>query len=630
MISITDEDIKRVEQKFDLIFDDESKEFIKCMESKDIQACPGAGKTTSLVAKLDILVNHMPFSDNSGILVLTHTNVAVDEIKKKLGTNARVILGYPNLVGTFQSFINKFLAIPMYVKIYGKKPERIDSEIFEKKLLSKLKSYYIDGVVVKSAEANNFSNLESFLTSLEIEETKIILKQVNGRKKTIVNKGKPSYSKIKKALNNKIINEVIIDGYLTYSHCYKLALQYLNDYPYISNIFQKRFKYVFIDEAQDTDDRQFEILNRLFSESNVVVQKIGDNNQAIFSFSGQKAQGWEIDDNSIEIKNTKRFSILIAEQVEKVAISKQELNGNNNVVIKPTIIVFDENCIEEVIPRFAELIIEYNLHNIGNAIFKAVGGVAKINDKGHTLPSYFPDYKKDDNCFSLYDTLQEKLKNCFENELQLSEYRDIVLDIIKEYLKSENIYYFDKPFTKRTILRYLKEYNEQSYNDFKLELFNIVDKLVKSECIIDELKSILNIILDANGATLNESILESIIKVYKYNKKTKLLSNIYKHGKANIEIQISTIHRVKGETHTATLVLETFKNGYDIMQLLKLLQNKKKTGLEAKKKLLYVAMSRPTSFLCLAIHKNSKITDVDVRLLEENGFEIIAIQEGPS
>jgi len=617
MINITDEDIKKVEEKFDLSFDNESKEFIKCMESKDIQACPGAGKTTSLVAKLDILADHMPFSDNSGILVLTHTNVAVDEIKKKLGTNARVILGYPNHVGTFQSFINKFLAIPMYVKIYGKKPERIDSDIYYdifQNRFDSINEFHRKWLQQRADE--KFINVLDLIENLEIQKDAIKYKNRN-----LITSKSNMFSAIMTIAY--IPYSIIEDGYLSYSHCYDLALQYLTDYPHISNMFQKRFKYIFIDEAQDTDDRQFEILNMLFNDSNVVVQKIGDNNQAIFSFSGQKAQGWEIDDDSIEIKNTKRLSSLISKQVEKVAISKQELNGNDNIAIKPTIILFDEGCTEEVIPRFAELIIEYNLHNIGDTIFKAVGGVAKINDKGHTLPSYFPDYKKDDNCFSLYDTLQEKLKNCFETGLQLSEYSDIVLDIIKEYLKNEDIYYIDKPFTKRTILKYLKEYNEQSYNNFKLGLFNIVDKLVKNECIIDELKSILNIILDANSAILNESMLKSIIKAYKYNKKTKLLSNIYKHGKANIEIQISTIHKVKGETHTATLVLETFKKGYDISQLIKLLQNKKKSGLEAKKKLLYVAMSRPTHLLCLAIHNN--LTDTDIEILKANGFNIIKL-----
>ena len=226
MLQITDEDIKKVEQKFKLDFDDESKEFIKCLKTKDIQACPGAGKTTSLVAKLDILSNQMPFSDNSGVLVLTHTNVAVDEIKSKLGLNAKIVLSYPNHVGTFQSFVDKYLAIPMYIKLFGNKPERIDSEIFEVKLLEKLKGYYLDNFIVFSSEANNFNNIEKYLKSLKVEEDKVVLK-TSGGNKTIVGKGKQTFNNLQRALSDNIVNQVRMDGYLTYNHCYILASIYI-------------------------------------------------------------------------------------------------------------------------------------------------------------------------------------------------------------------------------------------------------------------------------------------------------------------------------------------------------------------------------------------------------------------
>jgi len=149
---ITEQDIIDVERKLSLNFDDGSKEFIKCAVTKDIQACPGAGKTTSLVAKLDILASKMPFPNKSGILVLTHTNVAVDEIKHKLGHNGSKLLGYPNHVGTFQSFVNKYLAIPMYVKIFGKKPKTIDSEIFHEKLVSSMASSWMGKILLERAE----------------------------------------------------------------------------------------------------------------------------------------------------------------------------------------------------------------------------------------------------------------------------------------------------------------------------------------------------------------------------------------------------------------------------------------------------------------------------------------------
>ncbi|WP_369127725.1 UvrD-helicase domain-containing protein [Brevibacillus laterosporus] len=59
-------------------------------QSKDIQACPGSGKTTTLLAKLTILSRKLPLKSNKGICVLTHTNVAVDEIRKRLGGRADV------------------------------------------------------------------------------------------------------------------------------------------------------------------------------------------------------------------------------------------------------------------------------------------------------------------------------------------------------------------------------------------------------------------------------------------------------------------------------------------------------------------------------------------------------------
>ena len=175
MIEITDAHIAEFESRFDrLSFDDESKDFIKCLDSKDIQACPGAGKTTSLVAKLDIIASQMPFKDNSGILVLTHTNVAVDEIKAKLGANAKILLSYPNHVGTFQSFVNKFLAIPMYVKLVGKRPERIDNEIYENIFIKQLAGSLLYGLKEKfkqqeTTEQGKLENVKNFLKSFYID-----------------------------------------------------------------------------------------------------------------------------------------------------------------------------------------------------------------------------------------------------------------------------------------------------------------------------------------------------------------------------------------------------------------------------------------------------------------------------
>ena len=85
-ISITDQDIDEVEVLLgDVSFDQTRREIIKNLESFDVQAFPGSGKTTVLIAKLAILAKKWPYS-HKGICVLSHTNVAKDEIDRRLET----------------------------------------------------------------------------------------------------------------------------------------------------------------------------------------------------------------------------------------------------------------------------------------------------------------------------------------------------------------------------------------------------------------------------------------------------------------------------------------------------------------------------------------------------------------
>jgi DNA helicase II / ATP-dependent DNA helicase PcrA len=619
MINITDSHIEEIERKFGFSFDDESKEFIKCLKTKDIQACPGAGKTTSLVAKLDIIAQHMPFKDNSGILVLTHTNVAVDEIKKKLGLNAKTLLSYPNHVGTFQSFVNKFLAIPMYIKLFGKKPERIDRDVFYKIFQERfdLCNDFHKNWLQKRAD-EKYVNVLTFIENFDISESEIKYKGRN-----VITTSSLMFNEIKTI--SQIPYKIVKNGYLTYSHCYELALKYLNDYENIKEIFQKRFKYVFVDEVQDTDDRQFEILDKLFSNSDVIIQRIGDKNQAIFSNMNSSSIGWKVNSDFLEIKNTKRLSKVISEKVTNFAISPQDLKGNEEITIFPTIILYDiENIGELVFKEFGNIIIENGLHNIENSKFKAVGAVGKIHEKGEiTIPSYFPDFTKNDDDSVNYDSILEKIKLFDKNKFLAKDFRKILLDVVIEYLKLKDVKNEDKYFTKKTLFQFLENKEKNIYIDFKIKLFNSVKKLYKQECIDDEIKIKLEIILNLFGKRIDEISLKTIIKNYKINFSDKTTKNKFKYENADIEfeIDISTIHKIKGETHTATLVLETYKNKYDLEILLNLLKNKKRASFDDKKKLLYVAMSRPTHLLCFAMNKEH-VNELDREELQNCGFII--------
>jgi hypothetical protein len=187
---ITKEEIEYAEkillpegQSFD---EDERRKIIREVKSCCVEACPGSGKTTVLIAKLIILANRMPLKNNKGICVLTHTNVAIEEIKKKLGAKSDVLFKYPNYFGTLQSFIDKYLAIPCYKEKYKRNIEMID-DAYVDAIYSKIK--YWNGlyptfmrckVKVKSIKYN-FETEEYSFGNVNINKSNKDFHLLNGR-----------------------------------------------------------------------------------------------------------------------------------------------------------------------------------------------------------------------------------------------------------------------------------------------------------------------------------------------------------------------------------------------------------------------------------------------------------------
>ena len=118
-------------------FDETRVNIIKEDSSCYVQACPGSGKTTALLAKLIILANKMPLPEGKGVCVLTHTNVAIDEIKAKLGQKADVLFKYPNFFGTIQTFLHKYVAAAALHYFYGSQINYVDDDVAKIVLLRK-------------------------------------------------------------------------------------------------------------------------------------------------------------------------------------------------------------------------------------------------------------------------------------------------------------------------------------------------------------------------------------------------------------------------------------------------------------------------------------------------------------
>jgi hypothetical protein len=577
-------------------FEEEKQKIIKSFESCCIEAVPGSGKTTTLVAKLMILAEKLNKGNyEKGICILTHTNIGIDIIKEKLGMKGDVLFRYPNFVGTLQSFIDNYLAIPCYKKKYRRKVDIIDNDMANSYNLKFLKnnSYF-----------NQKGNMDTeklyynFYDEYFYIEEKVMLKSKN--------------SNTYKSLFSRIENNI-----LRYEEAIQLGKIYVNEYPDLKKYFSERFFLVLVDEMQDTTQDAFEILENLFDKEKVIVQYIGDRNQNLYNGTDE----WYLsskENPKLNISN--RFGKNIANFLNCIKENSEDnlIKGNSNIEdYKPILFLYDSLDKNEeggnniIFDKFIEIIKEKGLdEKKGN--FKVIGHVGVFKEGKVTVSSYFKDFLKNEKIFSLNKIIKKNSKSQPENKKIIKELKSK----IELFLKKEN-----KEELKEKFDEFIKI--EENRIDFNRIIYNylLLDK--NEEKFIDNLFCFLERILKES---LKKENFNEIFKVKEVENKNNDNNEMNTYIKDNIKLEINTVHGVKGETHLATLYLDTFWYKYDISHyLIKLLSskltNKQKNNIQniKRNRNIFVGASRSQYLLCFACKKidiSDKIKDI---------FEIIEI-----
>ena len=621
---VTDDDIRYSEKILlpnSVSFNKQRKEFIKNLDTIDLQAVPGSGKTTVLLAKLLVLEKYLPFKDGSGILVISHTNAAIDEVKKRIENYCPRLFAYPNFIGTIQSFVDKFLAIPFYTNLYKRKLFRIDDEIYNEKVYIPHDAW---GWI-----HNNPHNKDKVLYKSRLDENDELIIGFNSSEKfPLKTKTSNTYMAIlemKQTLKEK--------GILCFDDAYFLAMKYLKKYPLIKHLLQNRFRYVFVDEMQDMDKYQYELLENIFydkGDSKSIFQRIGDRNQAIFSGKELKFENFwnSVDRNVLNIDGSCRFSKEIADVVTCFALNKQNIEGKStHKSIKPHLLIYTNSTVKNVLPKFVEIFKKNQNngeipHNIEKVI-KAIGWRGKDAGTGKiTIKDYFPEFNETTQHNRIdYFNLIDYLFDINKDDKRGNSFRDIRKNILNSFLKVlryEKIYdYNGRYYTKKRLLIFLKEQHIDSYQEIKLNLFLWCKNIFKgkSEVVSEELKKylpkFLNTVFGVNEISKgtenfinsdNNSISGSTVE----NFLVSTHSNIYQYN--DLDIEVGTIHSIKGETHTATLYMETFYQGkYESQRLKEFFKGnfttgKEKVYIKQSLKMAYVGISRPKYLLCVAVH----------------------------
>jgi hypothetical protein len=188
-----------------------------------------------------------------------------------------------------------------------------------------------------------------------------------------------------------------------------------------------------------------------------------------------------------------------------------------------------------------------------------------------------------------------------------------ILNAFLKILRLENINSADdRPYTKKKLIDFIYERDVQKYDELNLNLYNWSIGIIqgKTDDVWAKIKDYIPTLLEIFDKTISEStdfINNDIVEISAENTETLTSTNHYKEE--GLEIEITSVHAVKGQTHCATLYLESCYQGKHeserlSTQFLGNNFNDTKVHHKSSVKMAYVGFSRPTDLLCIAIHQD--------------------------
>ncbi len=281
-----------------------------------VVAGAGSGKTLTIVAKVKYLIDNK--IDSKSILCLSFTNETVNSLKNKLNEY------YLNVdVKTFHK---------LSLDIIGKECKIVNDSLLE---------YIIDEFFNVFIYYDNTYLLLNFIDNINVVR-KIIISFINQMKAE-----KYDISFIYKLLFNsfisiddKIILALIFKIYIIYDEELKSEDKIdFNDMinnavDEIEHIRYFKYKYIIIDEYQDTSLCKYLLIKKLQDKFNINIMAVGDDYQSIYSFTGCDLDLFTKFKNYFSCSKIIKLKYNYRNSTDIVEISKRFVMKNRNQISK--------------------------------------------------------------------------------------------------------------------------------------------------------------------------------------------------------------------------------------------------------------------------------------------------------
>ncbi|MFO7882746.1 MAG: UvrD-helicase domain-containing protein [Kosmotogaceae bacterium] len=286
--------------------------------NKDIfvSASAGTGKTYMLVKHyIDIFDNAFRRNENidvHNVVAITFTKKASQEMKDRVlkAFDEKLTMGYPgnwknvrariiySWISTIHSFCERilresaiFLGIdPGFEVLAGMRKTAIENKVVMRYFEENVDD--LEEVIDYLGVDNTFKLLKKVLSSKRYEIDSYSPLETSAREMEIGEKGRKIlqgtrvfHNKFKDLLK-AYEEETTRKGYIDFDNLLIKTRDLLKEYPSIRKRYTKRFKYILVDEFQDTNEIQKEIIDLLHIKGENFLFFVGDDKQSIYRFRG--------------------------------------------------------------------------------------------------------------------------------------------------------------------------------------------------------------------------------------------------------------------------------------------------------------------------------------------------------
>lgn len=238
----------------------------------------GSGKTRVLTYRIAHLLNQgtRPYS----ILALTFTNKAAKEMKDRIANIVGPEQAYSLWMGTFHSIFARILRYESENLGYDSNFTIYDTQDSRNLIRAIIKEMNLDDKVYKANEVlNRISSAKNNLVTAAVYANNAEAQKTDAyNRKPLIHEIYKRYSSRCKQANAMDFDDLLLQTNILF-----------RDFPEILNKYQDKFKYLLVDEYQDTNYAQYLIVKKL-AENHKNVCVVGDDAQSIYSFRGAKIE----------------------------------------------------------------------------------------------------------------------------------------------------------------------------------------------------------------------------------------------------------------------------------------------------------------------------------------------------